>query len=77
MIRNILNLIIKGNAAEGLIKYQVSFDALFDWRSNVIETDWTFHEREDAGIVHRAELDVLQSAKISQIHLAGIETSTF
>ncbi len=43
--------------------YEMAFDALFDWRCDVIETDGTFHEGEETCIFYRPELDVLEPAK--------------
>ena len=50
----------------------MSFDALFDGRRDVIQTDGTLHQGQQARVVHGAELDVLEPAETPKIHCLGI-----
>ena len=46
----------------------MSFDALFEGRCDVIETNGTLDEGQQAGVVHRPALDVLQAGEKPEIH---------
>ena len=51
----------------------MAFDALFNWRCDVVETDGALHEWEETCILHRPELDVLEPAKERQIHRGTLQ----